>query len=49
MIQLALESAVIRAPKPEKELEEEEVLQAKLGKYKLSDILGFNRKGKNHF
>jgi diguanylate cyclase (GGDEF)-like protein len=49
MIQLALESAVIRMQKPEKEFEEDELLQAKLGKYKLSDILGFNRKGKNHF
>jgi diguanylate cyclase (GGDEF)-like protein len=49
MIQLALESAVLRTPAPEAEFNEEEMLQAKLGKYKLSDILGFNRKGKNHF
>ena len=48
LIDFALESAVVR----EKVVEEanmEELLQAKLGKYRLSDILGFNRKGKNHF
>ena len=29
--------------------EQKEHLHTKLGKYKLSDILGFNKKGKNHF
>ena len=50
IISTALEKMVIR----EKDTgidwnEQTEHLRTKLGKYKLSDILGFNKKGKNHF
>ncbi len=50
IISAALEKTVLR----EKEKDaggdgQTEHMRTKLGKYKLSDILGFNKKGKNHF
>ena len=50
IIAAALEKTVIH----EKETDDSNAVQiehmrTKLGKYKLSDILGFNKKGKNHF
>jgi hypothetical protein len=48
-ITTALEKAVIREKEPQEWDEQSVYLRTRLGKYKLSDILGFNRKGKNHF
>lgn len=50
IIDEALEKTVIR--KKETDVggdEQAEYMRTRLGKYKLSDILGFNKKGKNHF
>lgn len=50
IIATVLERTVLREKTPETELNEPaEHTRTKLGKYKLSDILGFNKKGKNHF
>lgn len=49
IISAALEKAVIRERDRTDWSEQSEHLKTKLGKYKLSDILGFNKKGKNHF
>lgn len=49
IITTALEKAVIREKEPQEWDEQSVYLRTRLGKYKLSDILGFNRKGKNHF
>lgn len=49
IISSALEKTVIRDKMPGSDWSEQEHLRTKLGKYKLSDILGFNKKGKNHF
>jgi len=48
IISEVLEKTVIRE-RSRDDLEQAEHLKTKLGKYKLSDILGFNKKGKNHF
>jgi DnaJ-class molecular chaperone with C-terminal Zn finger domain len=48
IIQTTLEKTVLREKSGNYD-EESEYMRAKLGKYKLSDILGFNKKGKNHF
>ncbi len=44
-----LEKAVIRERRRNESEDLSEHMRTKLGKYKLSDILGFNKKGKNHF
>jgi diguanylate cyclase (GGDEF)-like protein len=50
IITTALEKTVIRERESDADWNEQaEHLRTKLGKYKLSDILGFNKKGKNHF
>lgn len=49
IISLALEKTVLRVREKDAGGEQSEHLRTKLGKYKLSDILGFNKKGKNHF
>ncbi len=51
LISEALKKAVVREKNRDRDSEEgpSEYDRTKLGKYKLSDILGFNRKGKNHF
>ncbi len=49
IILTTLEEVKLREKDSEISAEELEHLHTKLGKYKLSDILGFNRKGKNHF
>lgn len=50
IISAALEKMVIRERDTGIDWNEQtEHLRTKLGKYKLSDILGFNKKGKNHF
>lgn len=50
IIALALEKTVIRERESGIDWNEQtEHLRTRLGKYKLSDILGFNKKGKNHF
>lgn len=49
IIASTLEKTVIRDKEPDNWNEPAEHLRTKLGKYKLSDILGFNKKGKNHF
>jgi len=44
------EKTVLREKNPDADsAEAAEHMKTKLGKYKLSDILGFNKKGKNHF
>jgi GGDEF domain-containing protein len=53
-VELSLKEAMERVVPREKVKEETSPLEAeekaaKLGKYKLSDILGFNKRGKNHF
>lgn len=53
-IEQLLSSAMERTVLRERQIddswsEESEYLRAMLGKYKLSDILSFNKKGKNHF
>jgi hypothetical protein len=50
IISSALEKTVIRERERGEDWDEQlEHMRTKLGKYKLSDILGFNKKGKNHF
>jgi diguanylate cyclase (GGDEF)-like protein len=50
IIASALERTVIRERETGADWNEQtEHTRTKLGKYKLSDILGFNKKGKNHF
>jgi len=50
IISTALEKAVIRERETGPEWNEKtEHMRTRLGKYKLSDILAFNKKGKNHF
>ncbi len=50
IIASALEKTVVRERERDEEWDEQsEHMRMKLGKYKLSDILGFNKKGKNHF
>jgi len=50
IIASALEKTVIRERESGIDWNEQtEHLRTRLGKYKLSDILGFNKKGKNHF
>lgn len=50
IIAAALEKTVIRERETGTNWNEQtEHTRTKLGKYKLSDILGFNKKGKNHF
>ena len=50
IIDLLSGKTVLREKNLDAELSEaEEHMKTKLGKYKLSDILGFNKKGKNHF
>lgn len=45
-----LEKTTVRARDTELDWgDQKEHLRTRLGKYKLSDILGFNKKGKNHF
>ncbi len=51
-IKEALENAVLKEKILDKcadETEENQDKKLKLGKYKISDILGFNKKGRNHF
>jgi GGDEF domain-containing protein len=49
IIAMTLERTTIREKDDINRNIQSEYLQTRLGKYKLSDILGFNKKGKNHF
>jgi GGDEF domain-containing protein len=50
IIASALEKTVVRERERGEDWDEQsEHMRTRLGKYKLSDILGFNKKGKNHF